>query len=652
MKAGKAAPPEFNAVRPAMSQTPRPSFLRRYRLLLILGLLTLGLWGAYEWLLSSARSRLNDRLAVRGLVLTSTAESWSAWGGITLKQAALRHLSDDGNGQPLLETSALHVDILWQETWSTGDAVTRWQAQDATLVVHDDVGAVTLDHVFTDFDVRSGEIQIVRFNAANGPLTFALKGNIVLAPPASPGVQEGEFELNLRPLRATLNTLRFNPAKGPFHVTGDFTVDRRSTSPTWSGKVRGTGQNVEWRGLPLRDALVQGQVSQAGLDLTCDLALLQGSAQVHLNREGWSQTPLQMNGTLTDTAERRDDFTASYLGSTRTLTVNEISGKADLIELGRTFPPIAAQIPDFLEVKTFPDLIARDFVWPFGEDIPAWSLASLQLRSPADLVLTIRDHPLAVNDLTGRLSHKEGIWHFDDLKGQLLEGRFTLEGDYNGLILSKARVSLRSLRLARLSPWVGKVGSNLDDSDLSLTYSGAICGDPVRSTGSGSLILTNAPVVHIPLIEQAYTLFPKMLPDRGRAGAGSFQLNFSMTKGIAAIDPFKARSEAVTVTATGTVDLVRRRVDGKARANLRGIVGRITLPLSHVFTDMEVSGPLDDIRVTPEGPVGGVKNLLKGTAKAATGGAKLSSGVLREGLTLPFEALGMFGREKKEKPGQ
>ena len=120
-----------------------------------------------------------------------------------------------------------------------------------------------------------------------------------------------------------------------------------------------------------------------------------------------------------------------------------------------------------------------------------------------------------------------------------------------------------------------------------------------------------------------------------------------MTRGVATIDPFKGRSEAVTVTAKGTVDLVNRYVEGHARANLRGVVGRITLPLSHVLTDMEIRGPLDDIRVSPEGPVGGVKKLLGGSTEVAKDSVKMSGTVLKEGLTLPFQALGMFGDEEK-----
>jgi len=59
---------------------------------------------------------------------------------------------------------------------------------------------------------------------------------------------------------------------------------------------------------------------------------------------------------------------------------------------------------------------------------------------------------------------------------------------------------------------------------------------------------------------------------------------------------------------------------------------------------MKVSGPFDDIRVSPLTPGAAAKNLITGPAKIAGGSVKLSRNVLREGLSLPFEALGMFSK--------
>ncbi len=631
-----------------MSKASAPSLARRLRVpFIVLAVVAALLWFGCEWLVSRAQEKVKESLAARGLSLTSKSESWSLWGGITLQDAVLRQVS--GNKVPLLQISALHVEVEWGQSWEHGSAITRWLAEDAVLTLQDVEGAITVNPFTLDSVVRDGQVDVVRLRLGQGALTVDLKGEVLTSSSPSEGGDKTPFSPDWQSLRSVFRTLSFNPDAGPFQITGLFAVDLRNSPVIWNADLRGAGQQVEWRGVPLKNAIVEGQVSQGGLRLSGDFQLTQGSALIEMSREGWSQTPLNLSGTLTDSANRSDDFEAAYLGRARTLTISRLSGPADLLELARNYPLLGAQLPTALTVKTFPDILAKDFVLDLSQEPPVWTLASVQLRTPAAIMVTVRDQPLTIDDITGQISRKTGRWHFNDLKGKLLDGRFKLDGSYDGRILTDAQVSLQSLRLARLKPWLGKISASLDDSDLSLNYRGAICSSPIRSTGSGSLILTNAPVVHIPLLEQTYALFPKLLPDRGRAGAGEFQVTFSMNKGVATIDPFKGRSEAITVTATGTVDLVKQYVQGRARANLRGIVGRITLPLSHVFTDMEISGPLDDIRVSPEGPIGGAKGLFQGTAKVAKGSVKLSGNVLKESLTLPFEALGMFGEEK---PGE
>jgi hypothetical protein len=58
---------------------------------------------------------------------------------------------------------------------------------------------------------------------------------------------------------------------------------------------------------------------------------------------------------------------------------------------------------------------------------------------------------------------------------------------------------------------------------------------------------------------------------------------------------------------------------------------------------MQVKGPFDDIKVAPLGLIGAAKSVLNNAAK-------LSSLVLREGVSVPFEALGMF-RSQNEREG-
>lgn len=607
--------------------------------LIIMAVMAVVSWAGYQWLVSTAKSKLNQALTERGLSLTAASQSWSILGGITLKDAVLRHLS--AGNEPLIEISNLHLDILWREAWHTHAAVTRWRADDASLTLHDEQGAVSLQHFTTDFAKRDDNVSISRLDASDGPLTFSLTGKILTAAnTAAP--KTTNFALNLKPLRGVLESLQFKPGTGPFNVTGIFSVDLRQADVIWDANLHGTGKQVEWRGVPMMEAQIEAQVSQAELKLSSQLTFAQGSAHIDLTRAGWEQKPLILSGTLTDSKGRNDEFKGQHQITTGTLTITRLSGNANLLELAQNIPSFAAHLPATVKVTTFPDIVAKDFVWHSGD----WTLASLQLRTPAAMEVMIRSHPLTIDHLTGGLSYDHRTWRFDGLKGQLLGGHFALDASYDGKTLSKATVSLQTLRLSRLTPWLKGTRAGLEDTDLSLTYRGDICNEPTHSTGSGTLELSHAPVIHIPLLDQAYDIFPKLLPDKQRSGTGEVQVAFSMTHGTATIDPLKASSKSLIVTATGTVDLVKRQVAGHARAHLRGIVGVATSPLSHVLTEMQVSGSLDDIRVSPMSPGAAVKNMVTETANVGTGTVKLSSTVLREGMSLPFEALGMFGKDK------
>lgn len=619
-----------------MSRTSHPSRLR----LLLIGMTLTGalLFGAYQWLVNTAQSTLRQRLIEHGLSLTYTSQSWSPWGGITLNDAALRRLSP-GN-EPLIEITALHVDILWREVWHARAVVTRWHINDATLTLHDPEGAVALQHFTTDFAVRDDKIDLTRLDAVNGPVTFAVTGQIIIAAASdAPTAHDQGFQLNLKPLRAVLDTLEFKPGTGPFMITGSFTVDLRQTAVMYGAALHGTGKQLEWRGVPMQQAEVDVRLSQAELKVSSHLTFAQGSATFEATRNGWEQEPLIMTGTLTDSAGRKDEFKGQHQGKTGTLTIARVSGNADLLELAHNIPSLAAQLPHDVKVTTFPDIVAQDFVWHAGAHPPDWTLASLQLRKPAAVIVTVREHALPIDHLLGRLSYDHHAWHFDGLQGQLLGGHFMLTASYDGKTLSKAELTLQNLHLTQLSPWLGKLSARLEAAELSLTYEGIIGNDPAQSTGSGTLDLVHAPVIHVPLLDQAYQLFPKVLSREHPDDTGEVKVKFAMTKGLATVEPMKVIGQSVVVTARGTVDLVKRVVEGHARANVRGVVGVIISPISVLFMEMKVSGPLDNIQVSSLGALGAAKSVI-------TSAAKLSSTVLRTGVSVPFEALGMFGKDK------
>lgn len=620
-----------------MSSSASPPRHRRLRwaLVSLAVIVAVGLIG-YHALLSAGQKELKQQLAARGLSLESSSEWWSFLGGIVLKDASLRHL-DDAH-QPLIEFGALKVGVLWGEFLRQHKVATRWQADDVDLTLTDADGGISIDHFTLDCEVRGNRIAITRLNANHDALRFVLSGQIITA--AATKEPPGPIALDLKPLREVFAAIGIKAGTGPFTIEGDLAMDLSQTPSTWKASLHGTGKQVEWRGLPLQEADLKAQLGDTGLVLTGGLKFSQGSATLAVNRDGWQAEPLLLEGKLTDSSGRSDSFKGRHLADKGTLTIARLEGNANLLELAHNVPAMAAQLPEHVHVTTFPDLVATGFVLHTGGKEMDWSLAGLQLRSPAALAVMVRDHPVKIDELTGHLSYDQHTLQMEKVKGRLLGGEFALAATYDGSKLSDANISIREVHLAQLSPWAGKLSSGLDDSELSLTYQGAICNEPIHSTGGGSLALTHTPVVHVPLLDQAYILFPKIIPREHPEGMGEVAVDFTMNKGIATIEKMKALGQSVVVTAKGKVDLNHRQVDGTARANLRGIAGVALSPISVVLMEMKVSGPFDDISVSLLGAFGAAKTVITSTTK-------LSTGVLREGLSLPFEALGMFQKDKQ-----
>ena len=109
---------------------------------------------------------------------------------------------------------------------------------------------------------------------------------------------------------------------------------------------------------------------------------------------------------------------------------------------------------------------------------------------------------------------------------------------------------------------------------------------------------------------------------------------------MARISQLTATSEAVKVTAEGTLDLKKREVSGRARGNLRGLFGLATSPLSKTL-EMQVSGPVDNIRVRPIG----LKGILNVPESLVPGNQKVSSNLIKEGIALPLRVFDLFERD-------
>jgi hypothetical protein len=778
--------------------------------LLLVGVVGVAGWMARGPLSARLESALVQRLAESGIHLRYARRSWSTWQGLQLEEVAL--LREATGGQPVVEVSALRVGISVRELLKTRSLISRWSTKDATVILRDAAGPIRFEHVRTRIVASSGAIETSRLDLQQGPRTFALSGKILLAPhPTEPTAAVAPFAIDLSTVREVLSVLNFKEGHPPFAIRGSYSLDLRPDETLWQADLSGTGRDVEWQGVPLRNATAQGRFSSAGMNLTSRLEFTAGSAEVSVKRGDWDRSPLLIAGSLTDGAKQGDDFSAAYQSAGRTLSVSSLRGKAHLLEFARNFPPLVPHLPSFVQFQTFPDLAVTDFSCSLAKPLDTWTVGSIETRSPADVTLliggdplkisalegagafadhgwkgrlksgplswrnlsvsganidgtlaaarlqaklgvklakgsaaldlssadwsrkplqftgtltdsqgltdritgsyqrepatlriaqlsgranlleyatnfpggegglpesfrlrtfpeiavtdfvyrpgktatlgslrllkpaditaTIRGRPVALDHVEGRVGFDGRAWQLSGMRGQLFDGHWTLDGSYENGTLRGAQITAGNLHLAELKAWLGESPNAIGGAILAFDYRGNVGADFAQFTGTGSIRMENAPIFTVPLLDQTYALASVLVNPVSRRGPGRLEASFASTNGVAKVSQFNATSDAVRVTAEGTLDLRRKEVSGRARGNLRGPFGLATSPLSRTL-EMQVSGPLDKIRVRPLG-LKGLFNLpasLPGTAKRATS-------LMQDGVALPLRVFDLFNRD-------
>ena len=395
---------------------------------------------------------------------------------------------------------------------------------------------------------------------------------------------------------------------------------------TWKAQLK--GGPVNWRLLSARGADIDGTLAGSLLQAKLDLWLTKGSAALELSSTDLSRAPLRFTGSITDSQGLIDRLTGSYQGLPVELRIAKLSGKANLLEYLTNFPGMTGPPPKGLGFRAFPEIALTDFTFLPGKPV---TLGSLRLLSPADLTVTFRDHPVAVDHVEGEAGFDGHAWQFSGIRGRLFDGQFSLDGSYENGTLRRANITASNLHLAKLKAWLGDSPNAIGEAILAFDYRGSIGSDPSQFAGAGRIRMDNAPIVKVPLLDQTYAVASALTSPLARHGAGRLDATFTSADGIAKVSQFTATSDAVKVTAEGTLDLKRWQVSGRAHARLCGLFGAALSPLCRTF-EMQVSGPLDDIRVRPIGVKGilsAPKNLVPDTAKGV-------SKLIQDGVTLPF----------------
>ncbi len=625
------------------SESPPPAKRRRwlYVLLTLLVVLAGSLWGAFEWATAKAEKVLNERLAERSLYLSYGSRSWVPWRGLSLNDVAL--FQDEARTRPLLALSRLDVDFPWREIARTREFLSRWRLHGATLSLHDAKGKIVMEHVTVDAVVRSGEIEFSTLQVQTGPRVFDLSGRLLLRSEEEVKTPRA-FVPDLDAMRAIIATLDFKPGTGPFVTKGAIQLDARQTPLAWSADLHGEGTSLVWQGQPLKAAKVDTLLNNAGLKGSVLLRFHRGQAEFEMSLPAWGGAPLALKGKIADSGGRTDAFGASYEGANRTIAVHELQGNADLFEFLGNIPEVVPQLPTFIRTRVHPDILVKDFVWNGNSN--TWSMQSLLFRKPADVVLKIEGHDVEVKQLKVAAACDRGRWTLSDVSASTLGGTMKLSGVFEGSTLRQASLSVNGLLMSHLSPWLDGGQGSFGKASITLSYAGSLGSEPQQLTGSGTINIDNAPMVHVPLLDEVYALFDALVPGVKRDGTGGMRGKFSARDGVFSFSSFEASGGSVTVTATGVIDLPNRTVNGRARGRLQGVGGLVTGPVGRLL-EMQVSGPLDDIRVRPVGPVRVVAGAVGKATDVVIDAGKASTSIVKEGIKLPFKALGVFGRKKK-----
>ncbi len=577
-------------------------------------------WFGKGWIADKVTTTMRDSLAKRGLEAKWDDVSWNIWqGGANFRKFSL--LENHDKQRPLVEMDSLQVGVSpWEWIKPEESRVTTWSVRNSKLILTDHEGSITLENVSVDVKSRTGTIEVKQIKARKGGLEVELDGAVQIPEKA----QEPEiFVMQLEAVRGTLTALDFGERKEKFKVSGSFEVDARKDRPLlWSARLKGSGNGVWWKGMPLKMASADAKLSDKDSQINASLSSAHGDAQAVITRKGgWNGNPFLFEGTIQDAAKRKDDFRGEY--QDQKLTVALLEGKADLWSIAGDFPELAVGRSEALEIRRFPDIKANGIQWSKEQ---GWSIDNILIRESGEAVVKTHDDEIVLQDLKGSAAHRGNQWLLEAVSADVLGGSISVSGGYRDGLLTKGKVKADGMKLSQIMRALGKKRASEHEGTLNLNYAGAVNFHNRSLNGNGSMRLEDAPVIEVPVLNEVLDLFETIIPGMERSKEGRFDADFSVDAHLVHVKHFEATGGTLVVIADGDVDLTKETVSGNARGRLTGLPGVVSSPLSALL-EMEIGGTLTHIQVkrlspgkilsnAATGAIDVVKDAINGTKEA------------------------------------
>ncbi len=571
----------------------------------------------------------------RGIELTWENASWDPWRGQHF--TGMKASGTDQEDAFIAEVGSISFRPSLGMYFGIKGGSLTCNADSSPLKLRDEAGSLRMDDVSLSMTILEGKVEIDNLTIERDGLTLDLNGRILLRAPSE---KQEKFRPDLKIFRAIFATLDVEAGTGPFQVEGSFRVDHRKSPIAWTAELKGEGDNFEWKGVRWTDAKAQGKISSEGARITYDLTTAHGATSGNVKHSGNKDDPFVFDGELSDSSGESDTYRAGFLDGT--IRLESLEGTADLWEISNDIPAFRAERPESIRFEKFPGIELKNLVSRMKEGNRETTVESIRLSSPHPVEFTVRKQTVKAADFSAQGSFDGKSWILEKSHADLLGGHATLSGSYRGGVLRNANADIKRVNVSEVRGLFGKKPGS-SSGLLTADFKGTIHFRDTDWEGTGSMRMTDTPVVEVPLLDQAYELFNTVIPGLEREKQGQFEADFNISSQTAEVTRFEASGgKSLTVSAVGEVDLRKKRVQGRARGKLVGLPGVVTSPLSHLL-EMEVSGPYDDIRVKPLGPAKLASATVDGTVGVAIEtieeAGKITGTVIKEGLKLPFKLI-------------
>lgn len=555
------------------------------------------------WVREKMESTLIEQLEKRELTAEWKSSSWNLWTGLKLTGLEIRSTA----GDPLAKTEnlSLHVPL---SQFLGSDRLASIDIRNAAVTLSDAEGSIDFEEFSLDSKFSSGVLKIKKSSAQHQGLTAKLTGEITLkSPPTDP---PPPFTLDLSLVRTTLAALDFTGSEQPFEVTGSFEVDASKTGIPWRASLKGDGEKIVWKKIPLARAAAEAELSSTENRIDARLASSRGNAEGRLTRSDWKKSPFVFKGVLEDAAGKSSDFEGTY--ENRSFAIQHLTGSADLWEIAHDFPALAERLPKSVDFPTFPSTEIQNIK---SDPETGWTVGSAKTTEPGMMAVTLKDKKIEARELSGSGSYDGQAWKLENVQADLFSGNLSVSGLYSDGALRQSTVSAKQIKLSEIKLAMGKKNPDSNPGVLAFSYKGSLDFPDRNMDGKGSMRLENAPVIEVPLLDPVYDIFAAIIPGMERPPDGRFEADFTGKSQTLQVDHFTATGGSLTVDAKGDLNLKTGKVQGTARGKLGGLPGVVTSPLSRLL-EMEVTGSYDDLKAKPLNPAKILSNAATGTLDA------------------------------------